>query len=182
MAATDAASTWSTLSPQGKADAIRAAIAEGAASATEIQAVVQAPSRNAVIGVCVRRGIGLPGPKPGEPGRSARPAARHPWKRQHTPGRAPAASRAAASDAAQEPSRRPTATRSPSPGPRRGIGVRFLDRARLECAWILDDFTPIDDRRCCGNPVPDDGRPPYCTGHRAIAFGGRAGAAPAEDA
>ncbi len=47
--------------------------------------------------------------------------------------------------------------------PLNGKGIPFMDRARKQCAWILND--PADGAMCCGNIVDKDFWQPYCEHH-----------------
>ncbi|WP_414832167.1 hypothetical protein [Afifella sp. YEN Y35] len=158
---------WENMRPDEKARAVEAAIAEGAGSANEIAEALGVPSRNAIIGVCKRAKIDLPGVQCRRGVRGA------------TAGRARQARQKPDSSSSASV---PSSVSGPASGdvsdhmsgdasdgaiePLDGVGVLFLDRTSRQCAALLDE-APIDQRRCCGAPVEKDDGPHVCAAHRA---------------
>ncbi|WP_128292032.1 hypothetical protein [Afifella aestuarii] len=172
--------SWREMRPDQKARAVEAAIAEGAGSANEIAEALGVPSRNAIIGVCKRAKIDLPGVQGG----LGRPRGRKP---PAAPATAPAAPLPgpvsprgkASDDVSGHMSDRAPHVSDGVPEPLGGIGVLFLERTPRQCAALLD-AAPIEQRRCCGAPVEKEDGPHFCAAHRAR-FYERRSAAPAAE-
>ena len=165
---TEPGGTWASWSRDDKAEACRRAIQDGAISADDVARILGAPSRNAVTSVCSARDIALPGSSRGALGvRRTRPSAAK-------------LREARSGDAGAGEVLHPVL--DPDPGaaiePLNGVGVLlFGDPGRRfdQCAWLLPEteHLPIEERRCCGQPIPPESRQHLCEAHRALSRGKR---------
>ncbi|SEQ70965.1 GcrA cell cycle regulator [Faunimonas pinastri] len=155
--------TWAEFTPEQRGQAVQDAIAAGCLSASDIAGHLHV-SRNAVIGVCQRRGIKLPNSGKPAPHIHAAPVPRPALPVPSRPrAETPAEPSAPPSKCAAEPTTAtvPVPRRAPAPVPTGGIP--FPRESKTQCAHPLwNDATPADDRRCCGQRVQPGAWREYC--------------------
>ena len=162
---------WRGMTRVQRADAVRTAIAAGAGSASDIGDRLGV-TRNAIIGICTRHDIKLPGQR-NSSGTAPRKPAPHPgdiMRKREARKADPGPPRAPERPIEQPPS--PVLTSAPFE-PKR---VPYFDAGHRHCAWLLDetDHLPVEKKLVCGLDREYGADQPYCRHHLIISGGAEA--------